>query len=304
MKNLANSALVGVFTIGGFVILLGFAIFSGGFSQWRESNEKFVLVFNENVFGLHEGGKVTFNGVRIGRVERFFLGDAYELSPVPVLIEINRDLVRRHMILEGSEVFDDEGNFKKEVLPRLIGQLVQESFVTGILYINLNVEKAGAVDDVGENFVHGHRFIRSKASIFAELSESINLEKISKQVSQLIDVATIKLNEFNSKGMSEGLVSLSEETKLFLAGFSDSYLGAGPSITATSEQARETFLNVSQLSARINEMLLPESDLRYGMVTALRDVSAMSKSLKTLADLLERNPQAFLQGKPLPNQND
>jgi hypothetical protein len=51
-------------------------------------------------------------------------------------------------------------------------------------------------------------------------------------------------------------------------------------------------------------MLLPESDLRYGMVTALRDVSAMSKSLKTLADLLERNPQAFLQGKPLPNQND
>jgi paraquat-inducible protein B len=304
MKNLANSALVGVFTIGGFVILLGFAIFSGGFSQWRESNEKFVLVFNENVFGLHEGGKVTFNGVRIGRVERFFLGDAYELSPVPVLIEINRDLVRRHMILEGSEVFDDEGNFKKEVLPRLIGQLVQESFVTGILYINLNVEKAGAVDDVGENFVHGHRFIRSKASIFAELSESINLEKISKQVSQLIDVATIKLNEFNSKGMSEGLVSLSEETKLFLAGFSDSYLGAGPSITATSEQARETFLNVSQLSARINEMLLPESDLRYGIVTALRDVSAMSKSLKTLADLLERNPQAFLQGKPLPNQND
>lgn len=304
MKNLANSALVGVFTIGGFIILLGFAIFSGGFSQWRENNEKFVLVFNENVFGLHEGGKVTFNGVRIGRVERFFLGDAYELSPVPVLIEINRDLVRRHMILEGSEVFDDKGNFKKEVLPRLIGQLVQESFVTGILYINLNVEKADAVDDLGEKFVHGHRLIRSKASIFAELSESINLEKISKQVSQLIDVATVKLNDFNSKGMSEGLVSLSEETKLFLADFSDNYLGAGPSITATSEQARETFLKVSQLSARLNEMLLPESDLRYGMVTALRDVSAMSKSLKTLADLLERNPQAFLQGKPLPNQND
>ena len=304
MKNLANSALVGAFTIGGFVILLGFAIFSGGFSQWREDNEKFVLVFNENVFGLHEGGKVTFNGVRIGRVERFFLGDAYESSPVPVLVEINRDLVRRHMILEGNEVFDEQGNFKKEVLSRLIGQLVQESFVTGILYINLNVEKSDTVQDIEDKFVHGHRLIRSKGSIFAELSESINLEKLSKQISQLMEVATVKLDQFNSKGMSDGFVSLSEEAKVFLDSFSDSYLGAGPSITATSDQARETFLKVAQLSTRLNDMLLPESDLRYGMVTALRDVSAMSKSLKTLADLLERNPQAFLQGKPLPNQND
>jgi hypothetical protein len=29
----------------------------------------------------------------------------------------------------------------------------------------------------------------------------------------------------------------------------------------------------------------------------MRDISAMSKSLKSLADLLERNPQAFLRGK-------
>ena len=28
-------------------------------SSWRDNNEKFVIVFNENVFGLNEGGKVT-----------------------------------------------------------------------------------------------------------------------------------------------------------------------------------------------------------------------------------------------------
>ena len=37
------------------------------------------------MYGLYEGGKVTLNGVRIGRVERFFLGDAIENAPVPVL---------------------------------------------------------------------------------------------------------------------------------------------------------------------------------------------------------------------------
>ena len=70
-----NRLLVGIFCLGALAILLGFAFFTGSFSFLRENNERFVLVFNENVYGLHEGSKVTFNGVRIGRVERFFLGD-------------------------------------------------------------------------------------------------------------------------------------------------------------------------------------------------------------------------------------
>ena len=304
MRNMANSALVGVFTVGGFAILLGFMIFSGGFSKWSNSNEKFVLVFNENVFGLHEGGKVTFNGVRIGRVERFFIGEAYESSPVPVLIEINRDLVKRHMILSGSEVFNENGSFKEEVVPRLVGQLVQESFVTGILYVNLNIERTVVVPEQNLSVVHGHRLLRSKSSIFAELSESINLEKLSKQVSQLIEVATVQLNDLNSSELSTSMIDLSASIQVSLGRILDNYLELGPSLTSTSEQAQETLSNISALTTNLNDMLLPESDVRYGMVSALRDISSMSKSLKNLADLLERNPQAFLQGKLPPVKNE
>ncbi len=304
MKNLANSALVGVFTIGGLTILLGFIIFSGGLSKWRNDNEKFVLVFNENVFGLYEGGKVTFNGVKIGRVERFFLGEAYESSPVPVLIEINRDLVKRHMILSGSEVFNENGTFKEEVIPRLVGQLVQESFVTGILYVNLNVERAENITDHNLSTVHGHRLLNSKGSIFAELSESINLEKLSKQVSQLIEVATVQLNDLNSSELSTSMIGLSASIQGALDKVLENYLELGPSLTSTSEEAKKTLAKISSLSTNLNDMMLPESDVRYGMVSALRDISSMSKSLKNLADLLERNPQAFLQGKLPPVKNE
>ena len=88
-------------------------LFLGGFSSFRNQNERFVLVFHENMYGLYEGGKVTLNGVRIGRVERFFLGDALEDAPVPVLVEINKKLVSRHMVEAGNEIFDEEGNFKR-----------------------------------------------------------------------------------------------------------------------------------------------------------------------------------------------
>lgn len=304
MRNLANSALVGVFTIGGFTILLGFIIFSGGFSRWHSDNEKFVLVFNENVFGLYEGGKVTFNGVKIGRVERFFLGEAYESSPVPVLVEINRDLVKRHMILSGSEVFNENGSFKEEVVPQLVGQLVQESFVTGIIYVNLNVDRSESIADQNISMVHGYRLLRSKGSIFAELSESINLEKLGKQVSQLIEVATVQLNELNSSEISASVIDLSASIQDALGRILENYLELGPSLASTSVQAQKTLAKISSLSTNLNDMLLPESDVRYGMVSALRDISSLSKSLKNLADLLERNPQAFLQGKLPPIENE
>ena len=54
---------------------------------------------------------------------------------------------------------------------------------------------------------------------------------------------------------------------------------------------------ISDLTESLNDMLDPSSDFRFGFSTTMRDISAMSKSLKSLADLLERNPQAFISGK-------
>ena len=67
----------------------------------------------------------------------FFSGDASENEPVPVLVEINRKLVLRHMVDEENEFFDSEGYFKQESVSMLKGQLVQENYITGILYINI-----------------------------------------------------------------------------------------------------------------------------------------------------------------------
>ena len=155
MKNRSNHALVGIFSLGALVLLLGFTVFTGGFSSLRDENERFVLVFHENVYGLHEGGKVTLNGVRIGRVERFFIGDAIKDGPVPVQVEINRKLVLRHMVEQKNEIFDEDGKFKKELIPRLMGQLIQESFVTGILYVNLTTENEPGDDPENPNMLYG-----------------------------------------------------------------------------------------------------------------------------------------------------
>ena len=254
-------------------------------------------MFNENVFGLNEGGKVTFNGVKIGRVERFFIGDALEEGPVPVMIEINRKLVDRHRVEMGNEVFNEDGSFKGNVLPFLVGQLVQESFVTGILYINLVTDFDSLDNNASLQELYGYPLIRSKGSIFAELSESINLEKLSKQVSEFLESATTELTNLHTDEIRDSFLGLSQKMVLFLDNFSKHFLPLSENLGSTSDQVRTSFQNLDKLNQRLQETLAPDSDLRFGAVNALHDLSEMSKSLKNLSDLLERNPQALFRGK-------
>ncbi len=297
MKNAANTTLVGVFTLGGILIFAGFLFFTGGLSTWREDNEHFVIIFNENVFGLNEGGKVTFNGVKIGRVERFFIGDALEEGPVPVMIEINRKLVDRHRVVVGNEIFDEDGSFKPEVLPSLVGQLVQESFVTGILYINLSTDFDHLDSNNSLHSLYGYPLIRSKGSIFAELSESINLEKLSKQVSDFLVTGTQELRNLETAKLKTAFLELVNKTNLFMDELTENILPLGANLEKTSDQVRTSFEQLNQVNQRVKDALAPDSDLRFGAVNALHDLSEMSKSLKRLSDLLERNPQVLIRGK-------
>ena len=290
---------MGTFTVGAIVVLLGFIVFTGGFSSFRNQNERFVLVFHENMYGLYEGGKVTLNGVRIGRVERFFLGDAIEDAPVPVLVEINKKLVERHMVDAGNQIFDDSGNFKKEIIPTLVGQLIQESFVTGILYINLTTDngKLGESTTDVDN-LYGYPELKTKDSIFAELSETINFEKMSTQVSKLLEVGNKRLEELDFASLQSDFAESNKAFRKFLDVFSTNYAALGPSLLEASQKAQETMQGISKVSGSLNLLISPNSDLRFELSDTLREVSLMSKSLKRLADLLERNPQAFLIGKP------
>ena len=298
VKNRSNHALVGIFSLGALVLLLGFAVFTGGFSSLRNENERFVMVFHENVYGLHEGGKVTLNGVRIGRVERFFVGDALEKGPVPVQVEINRKLVLRHMVEQKNEIFDEDGKFKKDIVPRLMGQLIQESFVTGILYINLTTEDEIGDDSENPDLLHGLREIRTKDSIFAELSESINLEKLSTQISKLMETATNTLEKLDVETLGNDFSATNIALQTFLKDFSKAYAPLGPSLTETSDEAKKAFGKFVVVFDQLKEMLDPASDFRFRFAHTLREIAVMAKSLKSLADLLERNPQAFLRGKP------
>lgn len=295
MKRKGHATLVGAFVVGAFAVLASFVVFTGGLTSLRDKNERFVLVFRENIYGLKEGGKVTLNGVRIGRVERFFLGAAEQDAPVPILVEIDRRLVLRHMDEAGNELFDSDGEFRDDVLPRIQGQLVQESFVTGILYVNLEYHSSQA--DANMTTRHGYPQILTQASTMEQLSEHLDPEYIGKQLTSLLKTANQRLEELNVIAIKESFTSSSRQFDIFIDKFRENFVPLGPKLGIASDEATRTMAELRKLSLALNEMLDPSSDFRFDFGETLREISASMKALKNLAELLERNPQAIIRGK-------
>ena len=295
MKRKGHATLVGAFVVGAFAVLAGFVVFTGGLTSLRDKNERFVLVFRENIYGLKQGGKVTLNGVRIGRVERFFLGAAEQDAPVPILVEIDRRLVLRHMDEAGNELFDSDGEFRDDVLPRIQGQLVQESFVTGIQYVNLEYHSSQA--DANMSTRHGYPQIVTQASTMKQLSENLDPKYIMMQLTSLLKTANQRLEELNVIAIKDSFTSSSRQFDVFIDEFSKNFVPLGPKLGVASDEATKTMAELRKLSLALNKMLDPSSDFRYDFGETLRETSASMKAIKNLAELLERNPQSIIRGK-------
>ena len=69
------------------------------------------------------------------------------------------------------------------------------------------------------------------------------------------------------------------------------------SIEETSTAARGAFDQATATLATANEVFAPESELHYRLIDALDEFSQTARAIRVLADYLERNPQALLQGK-------
>lgn len=68
-------------------------------------------------------------------------------------------------------------------------------------------------------------------------------------------------------------------------------------IEQTATAARGAFDQATNALATADEVIAPGSELHYKLVEVLDELSSAASSIRVLADYLERNPEALLQGK-------
>lgn len=286
-----------------FVILVG-VIGSGSFIT---NKVKYIMYFDESVKGLRKGAKVAFKGVTVGEVVEINIvlyQDTF-VAANQVLVQIDRNRLKSY-----DDKLFDFGYGVKKMSQKLIdkglkAQLQMESIVTGVLMINLDFYENIPIKLVDKN--KDYIEIPTTPSGVSQIMQALNkfpaddlISKISKILDNLDGLtsdrkiasiiknldATIMNLEKASDGISKVFNKVDGEIVPIMKNLDDMI-----------KEAKETFTELKDVTHNLDDMSSDDSKFRYDLEKTMEALKRASKSVETLTDYLNRNPNAVIYGK-------
>ncbi len=333
MSRKANPITIGIFVTGGLTLLAALLIFFGAMNFLRP-HERVVMYFDESVNGLNVGSAVKFKGVPVGRVVSIQVrlpNQKFTSTAVPVVAEFDKErLASNHNV---DLDFSDRRAFAEQVEAGLRAKLEMESFITGLLYIELGYQPQVeyALHQDGDGLME----IPTVRSQLEEVTEkvtqaitrigSIDFESLSASVSELLELIAQRTEDFDAEAITASLSKAADSiSKALESGEIESTLASTrasleklrelaaqldesaqtltPELTQTLAEAREALTALQEFTAGARGALAPESSLRRRLDTTLREISNTAIALGRLAEYLERNPEALLRGRANSNR--
>lgn len=331
MNRNPNPKVIGAFITAAGILLTALVLFFGSFSAFRIF-DRFILFFDQSVNGLNVGSPVKFRGVPIGSVERILIraeGQRPSSTAIGVIVKINRERLEED--LGGAETLFRPRSTEESIRNGLVGQLSLESFITGQLFVEISVEPERTVGfkphletdgDMVEIPTLGSPLDQITDDVVQIVTEfsSIDLEELSGNVNRVLENLATALGGVDSEGISVSLTRAADTVSDFIGSedFSGtledlrSTLAAIRTTTASYDlengsmgerldvwtgQLTQTLSSLDRLAQRADALIEPESDLRFEMEAALRELGAASRAIRSLAEYLERNPNALIRGR-------
>lgn len=329
MSKKANPALVGAFVVGVCVLATaGVILFGSG--RFTGSRREFVLYFDRSVKGLNVGAPVRFRGVKIGQVIQVSVILELETlaSRVPVVVEIDPNRLVGGMDESRWSQWESSGQRKArmEVLAQhgLRAVLGLESVLTGQLSVELDFYPGSPIKyrDVADGLVE----IPTKPSELEVLTRTLEDVPIKEVVDKLRSSLNavekfvnspelLEMAQTGARAIAEAreLIGRSRETIETLRGSLDSTLAESrelmkdvrqrlnplaESAQVTLDGLRESIKHVDALAEDLRSSAGPRSEVQQELLRTLKEASDAARSVRVLAETLERQPQALLTGKP------
>jgi len=255
---------------------------------------RYLLFFDGSVRGLEIDAPVMLRGIQIGRVLDIKLKFSIEEFKfmIPVLIEVEPERIG---------LIGDQGALEREnIMARLVesglrGQLKSGSLLTGQLYIDLDfhnsVPEARLASHGGYAVVPTVPApldaLTNKVNDFLDTLLALPLEKIGKDLSDTIEGAK---NVVNSEELARSLVELERLLVQLRETVRSLDRDAMPELNAALRQTRVTLKAAEGLVS-------PDSAMYTEFKGTLNELSSAARSIRILADYLERHPEALIQGK-------
>lgn len=304
MSKQANKTLIGAFVVGAVVLVVaGVAIFGSGkfFTKTRE----YVMYFDGSLRGLSIGSPVAFKGVKIGSVTHIkirFEGKELTNIRTPVFIEIESDRIAKTSAdPELQEFIEKDRTY--EVMDILVkrglrAQLVSQSLVTGQLVVAFDFHPDTPINLVGGD--PKYKEIPTIPSTMEELTETIKELPLKELVDQLLKVVKDIDTVVNSPELKGSISSLHETLKSASELVQNVDRQVDPmlsTIKETFETATAALTQAKNTLVSLEERTAEDSTLRYEFDNTLQELSGAARSIRVLADYLQRHPESLLRGK-------
>ncbi len=312
MAKQANRMMIGVFVVIA-VILMAASLVVFGSGKFFKKTVKCMLYFDESVKGLNVGAPVLFQGVQIGSVVSIVLQvDPAKLQVhIPVIIEFEPEKFKVRAE-DRKTPRDPRKNIAKLIDRGLRAQLSMQSFITGQLLIELDFHPGTPVSLKGldKDYIEiptvpstGERLAKTLDKLDLEGLKK-NLESTLAGVERFINspdmTATLRALKDTLQDASKLVTRVERQVDPLADHLKKSVKDLGK--LARNADAKlgplETGLDKTMSSAR--GIISEDSPLLFELQNTLKEISAMSRSFRQLADYLEQHPETIIRGKGSP----
>lgn len=341
MNKKVSPTLIGAFVVGALALVV-IAVLMFGSGRFFRTTKDFVLYFDGSVNGLRVGAPVKFRGVEIGSVKNILLRleNGPEVLRIPVIIEL--ELGKFTSKGATGAALEDPEVLKQLISQGLRGQLQMESFVTGLLFVGIDFfpdSKLNLVQQPGIRYQYPEiptepttlEVAGSKVNeVLAKLEEIDfkgiieSLQRTAQGIESLVTSSDLKAAVANTDEVAKKLDTaatniakvaatfdekvkiLSDDFQLTSAEARNAMKQAGAAFEKVSTaitQAEVTLKETQATMTSVQSLTDPDSPTFYEITKTLREVSGAARSLRLLANYVERNPRALIFGKP-ENQED
>jgi paraquat-inducible protein B len=293
------------------------------FDKTYTEKSRWLLNFKGSVRGLTVGSPVEFRGIPIGQVLDINMEyDAEEKAfLVPVLIEIEQERIK---VIGEMDRADRKSMNDYLVAQGMRAQLKTGSLITGQLYVELdfhpNAEPAkiiweGRYPQMPTVPTPMEEITTSLTQLLKKL-EKLPIEQIGNDLRDTVQGAKRLVN---SAELQEAIIALNEtldQAQQFAAALNKAIT---PELRSAVANLNTTLQHTRKLAQNFNRTVVPELDatlkearstlnaiqgavgkdsqLYYELMRVFKELSGAARSIRVMADYLERNPDALIYGK-------
>jgi paraquat-inducible protein B len=271
--------------------------------------------------GLKVGAAVKVRGVEIGSVSEIRLrptpsegqlkSSAEAINALPVIIDIDESQLKSRGATGAA--------LKREELNNLIrrglrAQLNTESFLTGLLYIDLDLYPGTPLRLMLEPGSGEYPEIPTVATDLQQVQETamkalakLNEVDFVKLTQSITDAGSAAANLLTSPDIKATLASLQTATRNLdttistIRGMVQNVNNrSGPVLASLKNAADKASVTLGQISSTAQTLqagLAPDAPLTYRLEVALENFSEASSAIRELTDYLQRNPSAIIRGR-------